>query len=74
MSTWHAVLLPLLAAVGLLGLLAVVKPSLFRRVATFSSHSLADTSFDIERYILPHSRLFGAVVLSTVAVCWFRLF
>ena len=80
--TWHAVLLPLLTAAGLLSLLAVLKPSLFRRVAAFSSHSidtsklhsLLDTSIDIDRYILPHSRLFGTAVLSTVAACWFRLF
>ena len=67
----HAVFFPLLIVVGLFGLLAVLKPSLFREFVTDSS---LHTPVDIGRYILPHSRLFGAVILSTVAACWFRLF
>ena len=75
----HAVFLPLLTAVGLFGLLAVLKPSLFREFATYSFgtgklHGLLDTSIEIDRYILPYTRLFGTVILSTVAACWFRLF
>ncbi len=71
----------LLAFAGVIGLVAVVSPKTFQCVAEFggawfdSSKMLErlDKPIDVDRIVLPHSRLLGAAVLAAVAMLCFRL-
>ncbi|MBX3414437.1 MAG: hypothetical protein KF708_17255 [Pirellulales bacterium] len=73
---WEPIALGLLAFAGALGLLAVVSPRLFQKLAgqtdrwVDSSRALEclDRRVDIDAYILPRSRLLGVAVLASVAV------
>lgn len=73
---WEPIAFTLLGLAGLLGLLAVVSPRLFQKVAgqsgrwIDSSRALEylDRKVDIDAYILPRSRLLGVAVLVSVAV------
>ena len=66
----------LLASAGVAGLVALVSPKTFQRVAEFggawfdSGKMLAqlDKPIDVDRLVLPHSRLLGAAVLASVAI------
>jgi hypothetical protein len=65
-----------LGLIGLLGMVAVVRPRLFHVISRRSnqwidtSKALAplDKQFDIDRYVLPYSRLMGMAVLIAVAI------
>lgn len=58
------------------GLLAVVAPRRFAALTQHSNHwvdtdkilATLDKKYDVDRYILPHSRIFGVIVLLGVAV------
>ena len=71
----------LLVSAGVVGLVALVSPKTFRRVAECggawcdSSKVLArlDKPIDVDAMVLPHSRLLGASVLAAVAVLCFQL-
>ena len=71
----------LLASTGVIGLVALVSPKTFQRVAQIggtwfdSGKMLAqlDKPIDLDRLVLPHSRLLGAVVLASVAILCFQL-
>jgi hypothetical protein len=73
MHTWIWALLGLF---GAFGLTAVLSPRFFTVVATKSStwidvnKALAklDKQVDIDRYVLPHSRLLGVAVITAVAL------
>jgi hypothetical protein len=73
-SGLHATSWVLLALCGALGLLALVSPSLFQRIATAGSRwfdtqkwiERLDRRYDIDRYVLPHSRVLGALVIASV--------
>jgi hypothetical protein len=70
-----------LGVIALIGLIAVVSPSRFAVLATRSgrwvdTNKLAealDKRIDIDRYVLPFSRLLGVVVLIAVAVLTYVL-
>ena len=70
-----------LASVGVAGLVALVSPKAFQRVAEIgglwldSNKVLArlDKPIHVDRLVLPHSRLLGATVLAAVAVLCIRL-
>jgi len=72
----------LLAISALLGLIAVISPRWFQILATQGSQwvdtnkllACLDKRFDIDCYILPHSRLLGATVLASLAVLAIRWF
>ena len=61
---------------GLLGLIAVVSPRLFKTIAGKCGHwvesgnflKLLDKQFDLDQRILPHSRLLGVAVIAAVSV------
>ena len=61
---------------GLLGLIAVVSPRLFKTIAGKCSHwvesenflKILDKQFDLDQRILPHSRLLGVAVIAAVSV------
>ena len=71
----------LLASTGVIGLVALVSPKTFQRVAEFggawfdSGKMLAklDKPIDLDRLVVPHSRLLGAAVLASVAILCFQL-
>lgn len=73
---WEPIALALLACAGLLGLLAIVSPRLFQKLAgqtdrwVDSNRALEclDRKVDIDSYILPRSRILGVAVLVSVAV------
>jgi len=62
--------------VGCVGILAVVKPSLFAVVAQRSSHwvdsnkvlAQLDRRVDVDKYVLPYSRVLGVAVLIAVVL------
>ena len=65
-----------LSLCGLLGLLALLSPQLFGRIATFggrwidSAKALAafDKRVDVDQYVLRHSRILGSLVIASVSV------
>jgi hypothetical protein len=67
--TWGA-----LGACGILGLLALVSPPLFQRVAAQGAHwfdaqkwiERLDRRYDVDHYVLPHCRVLGALVIASV--------
>jgi hypothetical protein len=71
---WGPFSLFLLAAAGLIGLVALVSPGLFERLVDRGDHwvdttrwlALLDKRFDVDRYVLPHARLLGALVIAVV--------
>jgi len=73
---WEPIALGLLGFAGLLGLLAVVSPRLFQKLAgqtdrwVDSTRALEclDRRVDIDTYVLPRSRLLGVAVIASVAV------
>ena len=72
----QAVLWTTLALLGLVGLIAVISPNRFQKLATrggqwVDTNKLAevlDKRVDIDRYVLPFSRLLGVAVILSVAV------
>jgi hypothetical protein len=66
----------LLALSGSLGLMALISPRCFHRVSAAGSRWVdttklierLDRRFDVDRYILPYSRVLGALVVASVAV------
>ena len=72
------VLLGLCAAAGLL---AVLSPRLFRRAVEVANRrfdsnrllALFDRQYDIDRFLLPHARLLGALVVLSAAFLLFVL-
>lgn len=70
-----------LASAGVVGIVALVSPKTFQRVAEIGGHWLdsnkvlkrLDMPIDVDRLVLPHSRLLGAAVLTSVAILCFRL-
>jgi hypothetical protein len=73
---WEPIAFVLLGLAGLAGLLAVVSPRTFQKLAgqsgrwVDSSRALEclDRKVDIDAYVLPRSRLLGVAVLVSVAV------
>lgn len=73
---WQTLLFASLGIVGLAGLLALISPRLFATVATSSSRWINtrrfldyfDRQVNVDRLILPHSRLLGGLVLASVAI------
>lgn len=71
---WHWVFWGALAAAGCLGLLAMVSPPAFARVAVYGKTWIdvdqtlrkLDRTIDIDGHVLRHTRLFGAIVLGAV--------
>ena len=69
----HATTWVLLGLSGVLGLLAMISPNHFQRIATNASHwfdtqkwiERLDRRYDIDRYVLPHSRVLGALVVAS---------
>jgi hypothetical protein len=65
-----------LVLVAVLGLVAVLSPSHFRSLATSGSRwfdtnkvaAIFDKQFEVDRYVLPFSRLLGVTVLLAVVV------
>ncbi len=75
-----SVFLPtLLAITGAIGALAIVSPKRFAIVASYGARTVthgggntkADRWFDIDTFVVEHSRLFGCIVLSTEAFIWY---
>jgi hypothetical protein len=72
----QAVLWSTLGLLGLVGLIAIVSPRGFQKIATRSgqwvdTNKLAevfDKRVDIDRYVLPFSRLLGVAVILSVAI------
>jgi hypothetical protein len=66
----------LLALFGSIGLLALVSPRWFHRVSTTGSRWVdttklierLDRRYDVDHYILPYSRVLGALVVASVGV------
>jgi hypothetical protein len=79
---WEPVGWALLLIFGLLGALALASPRLFERIATGGSRwidtnqmlAVLDKRYDIDRHILPFSRVLGALVLASVAVLGMLLY
>lgn len=75
-ARWQWVAAALLGFVGLSGLLALVSPRLFSRVAAYGSIWVDtdrwlkrfDRRLDVDPFVLRHCRLFG--LLSIAAVIW----
>lgn len=73
--------LTLLALCAVAGLLAVLSPRLFRRAVDVANRrvdsnrllALFDRQYDIDRFLLPHARLLGALVLLSAAFLVFVL-
>jgi hypothetical protein len=73
--------LTLLVLCAIAGLLAVLSPRLFRRAVEVANRridsnrllALFDRQYDIDRYLLPHARLLGALVLLSAAFLVFML-
>jgi hypothetical protein len=81
---WQWVVGSLLGIVGVIGLVAVLSPRTFYRLASWSNIwvdtdkllRVFDVRVDIEHYVLRHSRLFGIVIVGaalTLAGCLVRL-
>lgn len=74
--TGFSLTLALLILIGLIGLVALVSPKLFARLAQGGSRwvdtnkalAVLDRRFDVDRYVLPFSRILGLAVLLSVAV------
>ena len=72
----QAVLWTTLALLGLVGLIAVISPNRFQKLAMRSGQwvdtnklaEVLDKRVDIDRYVLPFSRLLGVAVILSVAV------
>ena len=71
LAAWRPPVISVLAVIGAAGLLALVHPRWFRSVASATNRSW-DTNkvierlerpVNIDRYILPYSRVLGALVL-----------
>lgn len=70
----------LLASSGLLGLVALLSPQTFERIAAYGSRWIdsnkvlerLDRPIDVDQWMLPHSRKLGAAVLVAVAILAFR--
>ena len=77
---WEPCSLILLGAAGIFGLVALVSPQSFKRMAEFGGRWLdsskitaqLDRRIDVDRLVLPHSRMLGAAVLASVAILCFR--
>ena len=71
---WEPFIWSLLGIFGAFGLLAVVAPQRFAALTQYSGQwvntekvlAVLDKRVDIDHYFLPHSRLFGAMVLTGV--------
>jgi hypothetical protein len=71
--------LALLSLCGLFGLIALLSPRHFEVLARKSSRwidsrrivEVLDRRIDVDDYVLPHSRLLGALVLAAVSVLTF---
>jgi hypothetical protein len=78
----QAVLWTTLALLGLVGLIAVISPNRFQKLATRSGQwvdtnklaEVLDRRVDIDRYVLPFSRLLGVAVILSVAVLSYVVF
>jgi len=86
---WHVFWLAIVRPVGLTllvlcaiaGLLAVLSPRHFRRAVDVANRridsnrllALFDRQYDIDRFLLPHARLLGALVLLSAAFLVFML-
>ena len=72
----HLLLWGMLAFIALLGVLALLSPRLFSRISTAGSRWVdtsklveqLDRRYDVDQYVLPHSRVLGALVVASVAV------
>lgn len=79
-SFWGTCFWILLAIAGLLALVALVSPATFRSLAKFGGHWLdsskllarLDKQIDVDRLVLPYSRVLGAAVIATIAILCFR--
>lgn len=77
---WETCFWILLAIAGLIALVAVVSPATFRTLAKFGGQWLdsgkllaaLDKPIDVDRLVLPYSRMLGAAVLATIALLCFR--
>jgi hypothetical protein len=75
-SIKQAAMWAFLGIVGFLGLLALVSPTRFNALATRSGQwidtsklsAVVDKRIDVDRFVLPFSRLLGVAVLASVAV------
>ena len=64
-----------------LGVVAVISPRFFAKLATKSGRwvdsarylAALDKKIDLDRLVLPHSRLFGALVLISVSILAFMI-
>ena len=76
--TLHVLALVFSIISGLLGMIAMVSPRLFRWLSGRSSQwidssralQFLDKRVDIDHYFLRHARLFGAVLVVTLAAAW----
>ncbi len=76
--TWYALALTFSIISGLFGMIAMANPRLFRSLSgrfsqwIDSSRALLflDKRVNIDRYVLRHARVFGAVVVVTLAAAW----
>ncbi|MBC7816503.1 MAG: hypothetical protein IAG10_06425 [Planctomycetaceae bacterium] len=70
----------LLASCGIIGLVALLSPKAFERIANFSGRWIdsnqilarLDKPIDVDSLVLPHSRKLGAAVLAAVSILAFR--
>jgi uncharacterized membrane protein YesL len=77
---WTNCLWILLAIAGLLAVVALVSPATFRSLAKHGGQWLdssklvafLDKQIDIDRLVLPYSRVLGAAVIATIAILCFR--
>ena len=77
---WGPICWILLASSGILGLVALLSPKTFERIAIFGSRWIdsrkiierLDKPIDVDRHLLAHSRKFGTAVLVAVAILGFR--
>ncbi len=71
----------LLAVFGVIGLTALLSPQTFGRIATCGGRWIdsrpileaLDKRYDIDRFVLPHSRLLGVALIIAVGVLAFVL-
>lgn len=79
---WHTLLIASLSLCGAVGLLALVRPRLFAAIATWGSRwinfhrflDFLDRRVDVDRLIIPHSRILGGAVLASVSVLGYVFF
>jgi hypothetical protein len=73
----------LLVSCGVIGLIALLSPKAFQRIAKFSGYWIdsnrilawLDKPIDVDLLVLPHSRKFGVAVLAAVTILalhWFN--